>query len=101
MEKLIVQGGQTFSGPISVSGSKNTALPLMAGAMLPRGKTTINNVPEGFPHLVSDDLQDPSTLAVAISASVSLDHALFVFGTTIFDPEKEWQVLHWPTAWSS
>ena len=46
MDKLVVTGGRPFRGPISVSGSKNTALALLAGAVLPPGRSRILHVPK-------------------------------------------------------
>ncbi|MEM0964405.1 MAG: UDP-N-acetylglucosamine 1-carboxyvinyltransferase, partial [Bacteroidota bacterium] len=45
MDKLVIHGGQPLRGSIHVGGSKNTALPLMAAAILGNGKTTIHNIP--------------------------------------------------------
>ncbi len=45
MDKLVIQGQRPLKGSLPVSGSKNTALPLMAAALLADGTTTIDNVP--------------------------------------------------------
>ena len=45
MEKLVIQGGRHLRGELPVSGSKNTALPLMASAVLAHGASTLENVP--------------------------------------------------------
>ena len=45
MDKLVIQGGRPLTGTIHVGGSKNTALPLMAAALLADGVTTIHNIP--------------------------------------------------------
>ena len=45
MDKLVVQGGRPLRGTLHVGGSKNTALPLMAAAVLADGPTTIRNIP--------------------------------------------------------
>ena len=45
MEKFVIDGGHPLSGPIAVSGSKNTALPLMTATLLPAGISRIHNVP--------------------------------------------------------
>lgn len=44
--KLIVEGGHSLSGSVRISGAKNAALPLMAAALLARGRTTLRNVPD-------------------------------------------------------
>lgn len=45
MDKFIINGITPLKGTISISGSKNGALPLMASAILADGPTTISNVP--------------------------------------------------------
>lgn len=45
-EKLVIEGGKKLSGRVSVSGSKNSALPLLAATLLAGdGKTILKNVP--------------------------------------------------------
>ena len=45
-ERLRIVGGTRLYGEVSVCGAKNSALKLMAAALLAQGKTTISNVPE-------------------------------------------------------
>ncbi len=45
MDKLVIEGGRPLAGTIHVGGSKNTALPLMAAALLADGTTTLHNMP--------------------------------------------------------
>ena len=44
MQKLIIKGKKKLSGTISISGSKNATLPILAAAIL-AGNTTLTNVP--------------------------------------------------------
>src|SRR3989338_3997412 len=46
MPKFIVQGGQSLNGEVTVSGTKNAALPIMCAAMLTKEKVILENVPE-------------------------------------------------------
>lgn len=46
MEYYELSGGVPLHGSITLQGSKNAALPLLAGTLLHRGKTTIRNVPD-------------------------------------------------------
>ena len=55
-EIIVVRGNGTLRGEVRVSGAKNSALKLMAAALLGRGETVLRNVP-----LISD---------IAIMASV-------------------------------
>jgi UDP-N-acetylglucosamine 1-carboxyvinyltransferase len=45
MDKLIINGGKKLKGEISVSGSKNAALPIFVATLLAPGKFEISNVP--------------------------------------------------------
>ena len=45
MDKLVIHGRHPLHGTLPVSGSKNTALPLMAAAVMGGGTTTLRNVP--------------------------------------------------------
>jgi UDP-N-acetylglucosamine 1-carboxyvinyltransferase len=46
MDKLIVEGPVRLSGDVSIDGSKNAALPIMAACLLADGKSFIKGVPE-------------------------------------------------------
>jgi UDP-N-acetylglucosamine 1-carboxyvinyltransferase len=45
MDRLIVTGGVRLSGSVRLSGAKNSALKLMAAALLAPGRTLLRNVP--------------------------------------------------------
>ena len=45
MERFRVVGGSSLRGSIRVSGAKNSALKLMAAALLAEGRTTLYDVP--------------------------------------------------------
>jgi len=46
METFEIIGGKKLSGKISVNGSKNATVALLATAMINKGKTTLRNVPQ-------------------------------------------------------
>ncbi|MDZ4815384.1 MAG: UDP-N-acetylglucosamine 1-carboxyvinyltransferase [Verrucomicrobiota bacterium] len=46
MDKFIIEGGTQLNGTLKVSGSKNSALPILAATVLTRGISTIRNVPQ-------------------------------------------------------
>lgn len=70
---LLIEGGPRLSGRVRVSGAKNSALKLMAAALMADGSSIIRNVP---------DIQDVATMAELlglIGASVERhDHRLVV-----------------------
>ncbi len=45
MDKFVIRGGKRLEGEVSISGSKNAALPVMAASLLVSGRTVIHNVP--------------------------------------------------------
>ena len=53
MDKFVVDGPTPLAGNVRVEGAKNAVLPLMAAALLARGKSVISNVP---------DLRDVTTM---------------------------------------
>jgi len=46
VDKLVVKGGGRLSGEVSISGSKNAALPILAATLLTDEKCIIKNVPQ-------------------------------------------------------
>lgn len=46
MEKLVIEGGHRLKGRIKVSGSKNSALPILFATLLCEGKVILENVPQ-------------------------------------------------------
>lgn len=59
MEVFVVQGGRSLTGHVTVSGSKNAALPILASALLAPGRTTLHHVP---------DLVDVRTLSALLNS---------------------------------
>lgn len=53
MDKLLIKGGNTLNGTVTISGAKNAALPELCAALLTADRVTLENVP---------GLQDVSTM---------------------------------------
>ncbi|MGC3982670.1 MAG: UDP-N-acetylglucosamine 1-carboxyvinyltransferase [Steroidobacteraceae bacterium] len=45
MDRLQIEGGVKLAGEVRISGAKNAALPIIAGALLGEGPVTLSNVP--------------------------------------------------------
>src|SRR5262245_5196017 len=45
MDSFLIRGGNRLKGKIEISGSKNSALPILAAVLLADGKTTLKGVP--------------------------------------------------------
>jgi UDP-N-acetylglucosamine 1-carboxyvinyltransferase len=46
MDKFRIRGGKPLHGTVEIAGAKNSALPLMAAALLTPGPVTLHNIPE-------------------------------------------------------
>ncbi|MBR3153304.1 MAG: UDP-N-acetylglucosamine 1-carboxyvinyltransferase [Clostridia bacterium] len=46
MTKYVINGGRRLEGSVDISGSKNSALPIIAACVLNGGKSTLYNVPD-------------------------------------------------------
>jgi UDP-N-acetylglucosamine 1-carboxyvinyltransferase len=78
MESIIVCGGRPLSGEVRVEGAKNSALKLMAAALLAPGVTRISNVPQ------IADVDVMTAVLVGLGASVvRTDHALEIDATSV------------------
>jgi UDP-N-acetylglucosamine 1-carboxyvinyltransferase len=78
----MVNGGRRLSGSVRIAGAKNSALKLMAAALLAEGETAIENVPriadcltmaEVLEHLGASTTRDGSTLAVDTSSATGVE----------------------------
>jgi UDP-N-acetylglucosamine 1-carboxyvinyltransferase len=66
MDKFLIKGGKPLHGTVSVSGAKNSALPVMAAALLTSERVTVHNIPK------VRDLITMSKLLAFMGASVSI-----------------------------
>jgi len=66
MEKLIVKGGRILSGAISVSGSKNATLPILAATILSQKKIILQNVP------MVKDVDTMSNLLISLGSKIKI-----------------------------
>src|SRR5438552_11256517 len=46
MDKIVIHGGRPLSGSIKISGSKNSALPILAATLLTREPCILHRVPD-------------------------------------------------------
>ncbi|MCY2955129.1 MAG: UDP-N-acetylglucosamine 1-carboxyvinyltransferase [Planctomycetota bacterium] len=45
MDSFLISGGHRLKGSVEISGSKNSALPIMAACLMAEGKTTLKGIP--------------------------------------------------------
>jgi UDP-N-acetylglucosamine 1-carboxyvinyltransferase len=72
LDKLLIDGGATLSGKISISGAKNAALPILAGTLLATKPVTVRNVP----HL--KDVTTTIALLQTMGVQITIDDQLNV-----------------------
>jgi len=82
MERLLVTGGARLEGAVVVSGAKNSALKLMAAALLAPGRTVLRNVPriqdcftmgEVLEHLGAGVAWDGNTVTIDATTLTSVE----------------------------
>jgi UDP-N-acetylglucosamine 1-carboxyvinyltransferase len=66
MDKFVIKGGKALHGSMAVSGAKNSALPVMAAALLTTEKVSVHNIPK------VRDLITMSKLLAFMGAKVSI-----------------------------
>src|SRR6202171_5428588 len=66
MDKFLIKGGNPLHGTVSISGAKNSALPVLAATLLTADNVTVRNIPK------VRDLITMSKLLAFMGASVSV-----------------------------
>ena len=88
MDKIIIEGQNTLSGNVAISGAKNAVLPIMAAALMGKGRATITRVP---------DLRDTRTmirLMEIIGAACKYENGtLTVDGSIVDNPEAPYELV--------
>lgn len=72
LDKLLIKGGTRLEGNVTISGAKNAALPILAGALLASDPVTIANVPQ------LKDVATMITLLQSMGVEVTLDDQMNV-----------------------
>jgi UDP-N-acetylglucosamine 1-carboxyvinyltransferase len=67
MDKIIVEGGRSLKGEVTISGAKNAALPILISSLLTDGNNTYTNVPD------LRDIQSAKDLLLHLGAKVETD----------------------------
>ena len=88
MDKIIIEGNQTLSGNVKISGAKNSVLPIMAASILGNKNSVISRVP---------DLRDTRTmirLLEIIGAKCTFsDGILSVDSSKVDNPEAPYELV--------
>ncbi|MEC8899889.1 MAG: UDP-N-acetylglucosamine 1-carboxyvinyltransferase [Candidatus Neomarinimicrobiota bacterium] len=88
MDKIIIEGQNSLSGSVPISGAKNAVLPIMAAALMGKGRATITRVP---------DLRDTRTmirLMEIIGAVCEYENGTLTVDCSIVDnPEAPYELV--------
>ena len=88
MDKIIIQGQNSLSGSVKISGAKNAVLPIMTAALMAEGESVITRVP---------DLRDTRTmikLMEIVGARCSFkDNDLLIDASTVNNPEAPYDLV--------
>ncbi len=89
MDRIVVSGGAQLNGDVTVSGSKNSTLALMAAALLPDDETVLHNVPR---------LRDVDTMleilrALGARADWENSRTIRIDATTVNNPEAPYDLV--------
>jgi len=92
MDKFVIRGGNPLLGTIRVSGSKNSALPCMAAALLTEDEVVLENIPQ------VRDIETERKLLVSMGAEVELgygraQHRTTISCRTIKDPTAPYEIV--------
>src|SRR5437879_13005328 len=76
MDKILVHGGNSLAGSIKISGSKNSALPILAATLLTREPCTLHRVPDlSDTHYMLQILTHPRAQVERASGTVTVTPA--------------------------
>ncbi|MES2945198.1 MAG: UDP-N-acetylglucosamine 1-carboxyvinyltransferase [Pseudomonadota bacterium] len=91
MDKLIIRGGRSLAGTVTISGAKNAALPELCAALLTADTVTLENVPR---------LQDVSTMlklirnmGVTAERSADLPSTVVLNAGGLSSPEAPYELV--------
>src|SRR5665811_182865 len=75
MSRYVINGGKTLTGRVKISGAKNSALKIIAAAILADSRVTLRNVPDiedVFTSSISGTLRRVTLLSANIAAAMIL-----------------------------
>jgi UDP-N-acetylglucosamine 1-carboxyvinyltransferase len=88
MDRLLVTGGKRLEGAVSIGGAKNSALKLMAAALLAEGRSTLTNVPDII------DVRTMGDVLQRLGASVRRqDHTVVIDASEHLHPETPYELV--------
>lgn len=88
MYKFVIEGGYPLKGEVKISGSKNSALAIIAATLLTEGTSVIHNVPQ------LRDVEAMVSVLEYIGAKISIEkNTLFIDATYLNKPEASYELV--------
>src|ERR1700729_2826488 len=92
MDKYVIRGGNPLLGTVRVSGSKNSALPCMAAALLTEDEVVLENIPQ------VRDIETERRLLTSMGAEVELgygraQHRTSISCRVLSDPVAKYEIV--------
>jgi UDP-N-acetylglucosamine 1-carboxyvinyltransferase len=92
MDKFVIRGGNPLLGTLRVSGSKNSALPCMAAAILTEEEVVLENIPQ------VRDIETERKLLTSMGAQVELGygrahHRTIISCRVLSDPTAKYEIV--------
>lgn len=90
MDKIVVHGGHPLQGEVKISGAKNSALPILAGAILSSGRVELEQVP------MIRDIQSMLAVLRTLGGRVMQDkisNRVSIFADTIDQVEAPYELV--------
>src|SRR5215475_10548697 len=88
MDKFVIQGGQRLEGEIATSGSKNSALPALAAALLTGEEVRLRRIPR------VRDIRTMERLLVDIGTQMDItDECVILRTPEIVSPEAPYELV--------
>lgn len=87
LQKMIVTGGKPLTGEVTVSGSKNAALPILIASIMAPGRFEFMHVPDLM------DIHTTSGLLRELGAEVDHNETFIVDSTPINSYEASWELV--------
>ena len=89
MDKLLIRGGRSLHGEVTISGAKNAALPELCAALLTPEPVTLRNVPR---------LQDVATMLklirnMGVQVEQGADGSVTINAGTLTTPEAPYELV--------
>ncbi|XOU94791.1 MAG: UDP-N-acetylglucosamine 1-carboxyvinyltransferase [Candidatus Kerfeldbacteria bacterium] len=88
MAKFVIQGGNSLSGEVEISGAKNAALKMMAAAILTDDEVVLTNVPD------ISDIRTMQEVLAKLGAKVEFsDHVMTINCSGIKDAQPDYELV--------